>query len=351
MISKQEHADLTSLNTLKLPAKAAWLVKTSGQEALLEALDFAASLQLPVFPLGGGSNLILAKDLQAVVVHQLPEPLNWSASAGLDVSLRVPAGYNWHQLVLETTSRGLYGLENLALIPGQAGAAPVQNIGAYGAELSDCLDAVEGYWLQPDEKPRSDLLPAKDLQLGYRASRFKGDWKGRFIITALHLRLKKQAEPRLGYADLAERVAGKRELRKEVEAACVPLPRIIAETVAEIRQEKLPDPKQLPNVGSFFKNPVISAEQADALLNAWPAMPTYPAGDQVKVAAAWLIDQCGFKGQRLGAFGVHDRQALVLVHHGGGTADGLLQLAEQIQQAVKERFGIQLEAEPEWLAE
>ena len=350
MISKQQNADLTRLNTLGLSARAAWLVKTSGEAALLEALDFAASLKLPVFPLGGGSNLVPGKNLEAVVLQQLPEPLDWSDGNGIQVQLRVPAGYNWHQLVLETTARGLYGLENLALIPGQAGAAPIQNIGAYGVEVADTLEAVEGYWLEAGQPPKFDTLAATDLQLGYRDSRFKRDWKGRFVIRSLGLRLSRQAEPRLGYADLAERVAGKQALRKEQEQACVPLARIIAETVAEIRREKLPDPAELPNAGSFFKNPVVTLEKAAGLQRQWPEMPTYPAPEGVKLAAGWMIDQCGYKGHQKGAFAVHDRQALVLVHRGGGQASELLALADEIKTRVEQRFGVALEQEPELIA-
>lgn len=349
MISKQSNADLTGYNTLGLTASAAWLMKTSGQEALLEALDFAHTCELPVFPLGGGSNLVLGTNLKAVVLQQLPEPLTWLPSQQQTISLRVPAGYNWHQLVLETTARGLYGLENLALIPGQAGAAPIQNIGAYGCEVSDCLEAVEGFWLDQKAPCQPELIAAKDLDLGYRTSRFKKDWRGRFIITALVIRLAKNAEPRLGYADLAERVAGKQILRKEQEQACVPLPRIIAETVAEIRQEKLPDPKKLANAGSFFKNPTVSEQQASQLVNAYPALPTYPAEKGVKLAAGWLIEQCGLKGYQLGAFAVHQHQALVLVHKGGGKATELLQLADLVKEKVKEKFAVDLHIEPELL--
>ncbi|WP_114417883.1 UDP-N-acetylmuramate dehydrogenase [Marinospirillum perlucidum] len=349
MISKQENADLTLLNTFRLPAKASWLVKASGEAALLEALDFARQQKLAVFPLGGGSNLLLARDLDALVLQQLPEPLDWSDTGGQTVSLRVPAGYNWHQLVLETTSRGLFGLENLALIPGQAGAAPIQNIGAYGREVSDCLEAVEGYWLD-DPSPRKDKLAAKDCALGYRDSRFKRDWKGRFVITALQLRLQKNAEPCLGYADLADRVAAKKDLRQQQEQACIPLPRIIADTVAEIRREKLPDPQELPNAGSFFKNPLVSREEALALSKDWPKLPQYPTEEGVKLAAGWLIDQCGYKGYRQEHFGVHASQALVLVHHSQvGKASELLALATSISDAVYQRFGVRLEREPELL--
>ncbi|WP_404419552.1 UDP-N-acetylmuramate dehydrogenase [Marinospirillum sp.] len=350
MISKQEWADLTPLNSLNLPARARWLVKTSGRKAFLEALDFAATQNLPVFPLGGGSNLVLARDLEGMVLQQLPEPLDWSGAANQTVTLRVPAGYNWHQLVLETTSRGLFGLENLALIPGQAGAAPIQNIGAYGAEVSDCLETVEGYWLEPGKEPRADTLAAKDCELAYRNSRFKQDWKGRFIITALQLRLQKNAQPRLGYADLAERVASKQELRNRQQQACIPLARVIADTVTDIRREKLPDPARLPNAGSFFKNPLVTKQKAEELKQRWPDLPVYATEDGVKLAAGWMIDQCGFKGYQKGRFAVHERQALVLVHQGGGQVTELLALAEEIKASVEQRFGVELEQEPELIA-
>lgn len=347
MLSRQAAADLTALNTLQLPARARWLIQTSGQQALLEALAFAAEQQLPVFPLGGGSNLIFAGDLEGVVLQQLPEPLDWMDSGSQEVLLRVPAGYNWHQLVMETTSRGLFGLENLALIPGQAGAAPIQNIGAYGAELSDSLKAVEGFWLAQGQAPRFDTLSLAACELGYRASRFKQDWKGRFIITALQLRLQKKAKPRLGYADLAERVAAQQLLLKQQCQPCKPLARIVAETVMQVRTEKLPDPACLPNAGSFFKNPLVSNSCAEHLKAKWPQLPTYPVEEGVKLAAGWMIDQCGFKGYQKGAFAVHDRQALVLVHLGGGRATQLLALADEIKQAVWERFAVTLEQEPE----
>lgn len=344
MISKQANADLTHLNTLGLPARARWLVQADEPDALPEVFGFAASMGLPVFPLGGGSNLILTGELPAVVLQQRPLPLVWPDAGGDSCVLKAPAGINWHQLVLETTAQGWFGLENLALIPGQAGAAPVQNIGAYGVEVCDSLAGVEGWWLPEQGRPaRFDQLAAADCAFGYRDSRFKQDWKGRFVITALHLMLRRDAEPRLDYADLAQRLA----VYRLTQPAAVPLPRLIAETVAAIRGEKLPDPAVIGNVGSFFKNPVISREQAAQLQAEWPDLPTYPVAEGVKLAAGWLIDQCGFKGYRQGAVGVHDRQALVLVHAGGGTAEQLLALADAITASVKSRFGVQLEREPE----
>lgn len=351
MLSKTPNAQLNQLNTLGFAAQANWLVQAEQPEDLPEVFDFASSQALPVFPLGGGSNVILQGNLKAVVLQQQPLPLEWPEIEPDNLILKVPAGYAWQQLVLDTTRKGYFGLENLALIPGQAGAAPIQNIGAYGVELADTLQAVEGYWLPEagQGKPaKFDVIDAKDCALGYRDSRFKHDWKGRFVITALQLQLSKQAEPRLGYADLQQRLAIKQQ---QPEATNVPLPQLIAQVVTELRQAKLPDPAKIGNAGSFFKNPVISQQQAAELLKLYPKMPCYPATNPAtngcKIAAAWLIDQCGFKGAKRGSVGVHDQQALVLIHTGGGTAENLLALAEAITSAVKNRFNIQLEREPE----
>lgn len=347
MLVKVANAPLDQLNTLGFAAKASWLVKAEQANELPEIFDFALSQQLPVFPLGGGSNVIFQGDLKAVVLQQQAQVLSWPEIEPDELILSVPAGYSWQQLVLDTTSKGYFGLENLALIPGQAGAAPIQNIGAYGVELADSLQAVEGYWLpssRQNKPARFDVIDAKDCALGYRDSRFKHDWKGRFIITALQLQLSKQAEPRLGYADLKARLATKQQ---QPEATNLPLPQLIAQVVTELRRSKLPDPAKLANVGSFFKNPVISKQQADELLTLYPTMPHYPAANGSKLAAAWLIDQCGFKGAKRGSVGVHKQQALVLVHTGGGTAQDLLALAEEITSAVKNRFNVQLEREPE----
>lgn len=341
---RQQNADLTHLNTLGFKSSAPWLVQVATPDELPAVFDFAHQQDLPVFPLGGGSNVILCPALNALVLQQQPLPLDWPNQLPDQLQLRVAAGNNWHQLVLETTTKGYFGLENLALIPGQAGAAPIQNIGAYGAEVADCLLAVEGWWLPEAGQPaRFDVIPAADCRLGYRDSRFKRDWKGRFVITALQIQLKRSAEPRLNYGDLAERL----HLRQQQQADGLPLPQLIAETVAAIRREKLPDPAVMGNVGSFFKNPLISHQQAEQLKADWPQLPTYPAEQGVKLAAGWLIDQCGFKGVQQGSVGVHDRQALVLVHHGGGDAEQLLALADEIVTSVQARFGVSLEREPE----
>lgn len=348
MVHKTANAQLDQLNTLGFTAQASWLVTAEKPEKLPEVFDFALSQALPVFPLGGGSNVIFQGDLKAVVLQQTAQAIDWPETEPDELIINVPAGYAWQQLVLDTTNKGYFGLENLALIPGQAGAAPIQNIGAYGVELADSLQAVEGYWLPNKGQPaKFDILAAKDCGLGYRDSRFKQDWKGRFVITALQLQLSKQAEPRLNYADLKARLAIKKQ---QLEAVNQPLPALIAEVVTELRRSKLPDPAKLANAGSFFKNPVVPKQQAQELLTLYPNMPHYPAFNGCKLAAAWLIDQCGFKGLKRGSVGVHDQQALVLIHTGGGTAENLLALAEEITSTVKSRFNVQLEREPELVA-
>ena len=349
LITAQPNAALDKLNTLGFAATADWLVTLAEPQAIPAVLEFAQTQQLPVFPLGGGSNVILAQQLHALVLRQQALPLDWSqaeATPGNFIQLEVPAGYSWHQLVMQTTQRGYFGLENLALIPGQAGAAPIQNIGAYGVELADSLQAVTGYWLPSQGQPaKLDTLAAADCQFGYRTSRFKTTWKGRFIITALHLQLARQAEPRLNYADLHQRIQAQLALPGN---AKLPLAQLIATTICELRRAKLPDPKLLGNAGSFFKNPVVSQALAQQLLQAYPQLPVYPAGNQqCKIAAGWLIENCGFKGYTQGSLGVYPQQALVLTHSGGSTATDLLAFAAQISAAVARKFQVQLEIEPE----
>lgn len=347
MLCKTPKADLTNLNSLGFISTADYLVEASQPEDLHLAADLAASSNLPLIPLGGGSNVILPRQLEAVVVKQQPLPLNWPTDLPSNLQLKVPAGYNWHQLVLDTTNKGYFGLENLALIPGQAGAAPIQNIGAYGVEVAQCLAAVEGFWLENGQL-KQDILPAKDCGLAYRTSHFKTKWRGKFIITALHLNLSQTAKPSLGYADLQERLELKQQ---QALAASFTLPRLIAEVIKEVREEKLPNPETLGNVGSFFKNPLVSSAQAEELKQSYPKLPCYPlAGSkQIKLAAAWLIENCGFKGKQsteYAGLGVHADQALVLVHTGGANAEQLLSFAGKIQQAVANKFAVNLEIEP-----
>lgn len=326
-----EH-DLQRANTLGLPCVAERFVAAESPSRLAQALALASEHEWPLTVLGGGSNLILPRRLVGLVVQPTFSGWHFQRDDQGLITLRVEAGMNWHALVMESVMRGWWGIENLALIPGHCGAAPIQNIGAYGVELADVLDSVELLHLASG---RQQTLSAEACRFGYRDSIFKGALEGRVVITALTLTLSETPRPRLEYGDLAARTGS------------APTSLQVAEAVAAIRREKLPDPAQLGNAGSFFKNPVVSADEARRLLAESPDMPHFVQPDgQIKLAAAWLIDRCGLKGLRRGAFGVHDRQALVLVHHGGGDAEGLLAFADQVAAAVRERFGVTLSREP-----
>lgn len=323
--------ELTPANTLGLPCRAERFAAPATLGALRELLNLAQNRDWPLTVLGGGSNLILPERLPGLVVQPALRYW-WLESQGNQSLVHVGAGVEWHPLVMALAQRGLWGTENLALIPGHCGAAPIQNIGAYGVELCDVVAAVQVLFL--DTGHQATLTP-EECAFGYRDSLFKGGLQGRVVITGLTLRLSRTPQPRLAYGDLAQRVAAN------------PTPLSIAEAVCAIRREKLPDPALLHNAGSFFKNPVVTAGQAQALLATSPDMPHFTLKDgHVKLAAGWLIDQCGLKGWRQGHFGVHERQALVLVHFGGGSADELLAFAEQVAVRVADRFGVVLEREP-----
>ncbi|MGP8290560.1 UDP-N-acetylmuramate dehydrogenase [Vreelandella zhanjiangensis] len=327
----EERVDLTSANTLRLPCIADYYAEPASLGALRRTLAAAKCQQWPVTLLGGGSNVLLPSRLAGLAIRPA---LNqwWLTRDGNDVLVHVGAGVNWHALVLNTAARGLWGIENLALIPGDCGAAPVQNIGAYGVELADSLQALQVMELATGE---TRWLNNADCAFGYRDSLFKNALNGRVVITQLVLRLSRQPAPKLHYGDLALRLSN------------APSPLDVANAVSAIRQEKLPDPKQLANAGSFFKNPIVSSQQAQALLACYPGMPHFPLSNgQTKLAAGWLIDQCGLKGTREGAFGVHDRQALVLVHLGGGDREGLMRFADSLVEQVNTRFNVLLEPEP-----
>ncbi|MCL7928851.1 UDP-N-acetylmuramate dehydrogenase [Halomonas llamarensis] len=330
----QRDVDLSNANTLRLPAEVEHFSAPETLEALAACVRDAGEQGWTLNLLGGGSNVLLPTRLKGAVIR--PRLKQWWLDTRDDaVMAYVGAGVNWHSLVMILAQRGLWGVENLALIPGDCGAAPVQNIGAYGVELSDVLEGVQ---VMSRHDETLTWLSFNDCAFGYRDSMFKRSLAGEVIITRLALRLSRTPRPVLGYGDLARRVSQQ------------PSSFEIAQRVCEIRREKLPDPTQLPNAGSFFKNPLISADKAEKLLARYPNMPNFPQADGgYKIAAGWLIDQCGLKGARFGAFGVHEHQALVLVHFGGGDRAELLQVAKRITAAVQARFGVGLEIEPRCL--
>ncbi|MCH4561695.1 UDP-N-acetylmuramate dehydrogenase [Halomonas sp. EGI 63088] len=323
--------DLGRANTLGLPCVAERFAAPRDPVELRATLALAEREGWPLTLLGGGSNLILPERLPGLVVQPAMAAW-WLEEQGDEVLVHAEAGVVWHELVMALAERGLWGTENLALIPGHCGAAPIQNIGAYGAELCEVLEAVHLVHL---DDGREAVFTAADCAFGYRDSIFKGTLDGRVAITRLVLRLSRTPRPRLGYGDLAARVGPE------------PTPLAVAEAVCAIRREKLPDPLTLGNAGSFFKNPLVDAGTARRLLADHPGLPHFPQPDgRVKLAAGWLIDRCGLKGWCRGHFGVHRRQALVLVHFGGGSAAELLAFADAVADRVEERFGVALEREP-----
>lgn len=327
--------DLSGFNTLGLPCRAERFVAPSSAAQLTEALALAEFERRAPLLLGGGSNVILPASLSGLVIQPAMSDW-WLEERGTEVLAHVDAGVVWHDLVMALARRGLWGVENLALIPGHCGAAPIQNIGAYGVELHEVLEAVRVISL---EDGRETTMTPDECAFGYRDSIFKRELAGRVAITGLVLRLSRHAEPRLAYGDLSRRVSAH------------PSPLEVAEAVSAVRREKLPDPARLGNAGSFFKNPVVSLGHAEALRAEYPDMPQFSQAAGVKLAAGWLIDRCGLKGWRRGHFGVHDRQALVLVHHGGGSAGELLEMATEVAERVRDTFEVVLEREPRLFGE
>ena len=325
---------LTRYNTFGIAARARGFVTVERAQDLPLLCANPTTRDWPRLVLGGGSNILLTADFPGLVLHVCISGMAIVGETASHVLVHAGAGVNWHALVSWTLAQGLGGLENLSLIPGTAGAAPIQNIGAYGAELKQVLHSVQFF----DFASASEYtIAAGDCALAYRDSVFKHALQGKGVITGVVLALPKLWHPNLSYAELAQALAGH----------AAPTPQQISDTVCAIRRRKLPDPGQLGNAGSFFKNPVVDGAQYQALKAQWPQLVSFVQADgRYKLAAGWLIDQCGWKGRRIGDAGVYEKQALVLVNHGNASGAQMLALAQQIRQDVAARFGVQLEAEP-----
>lgn len=335
-----EDAPLRARNTLRVAARSTWLAELRDPAALPALLAQPALRAAPLLVLGGGSNVLFIADWPGLIVQMRNDAITVMDETADPVHLRVGAGMAWDDLVRWTLARGLAGLENLILIPGSVGAAPIQNIGAYGVEVAAYIQAVEAWDRAQDTWV---TLAADDCAFGYRDSCFKRE-PARWIITAVHLALPRQAPLQLDYAGI----------RAELTAMGVadPRPPHVAEAVLRLRTRKLPDPAQIGNAGSFFKNPVLDAAQAATLMAAFPAVPHWPQDDgRSKISAAWLIEQAGCKGLRTGDAGISDRHALVLVNHGAASGAQLWALAQEVQARVQQRFGVMLEPEPRVLPE
>lgn len=329
--------DLTNYNTLGLKSQARAFLRLDSAEGL-ETLTQTASRYPGVVVLGGGSNVVLAPQIEALVVHVATRGVELVDQDADAVLVEVQAGEPWHDFVAHCVAQGWSGLENLALIPGTAGAAPVQNIGAYGLEQDEHFHSLVAWDIRQGR--RVEMGPA-DCLFAYRDSFFKHAEMGRWLILSVRYRLPREWIPRLSYPDLA-RHAG------IALAGAAVTPQQVFDAVCEIRRAKLPDPAQLANVGSFFKNPVVDAATYRSLRDLHAGLVAYPIDDgaHFKLAAGWLIERSGWKGRRMGPVGMHERQSLVMVNHGGATARDIQVLADVIRAEVATRFGVHLEQEP-----
>ena len=310
---------------------AATLAKVTVLSSLAELQHYQPQ-QLPLL-LGEGSNSIFLSDWPGEILRYVANGRQLEVK-GDQLHLHVEAGHNWHQLVTWSVAQGWWGLENLALIAGCVGASPVQNIGAYGVELKDRVSAVHAFDLDTQS---ARIFSLDECEFAYRDSVFKHAQLGRCVITAVDFALPVQWQPVLGYGDVARRVSDLGALS----------PLNLLKAISAIRTEKLPDPAVLGNSGSFFKNPIVDTAQAQALIQQYPNLVNYPADHgKVKLAAGWLIEQCGLKGHVLGGVGVYSKQALILVNLGSGTGSDLLQLVQHVQSSVQRKFGVLIEPEP-----
>ena len=329
---------LASFNTFGVAATARQFAVVSSEQDLMQWCAEHGKAT-PPFLIGGGSNLLLTKDIEPPVLQLALRGARVVFDEGNTVLVEAMAGEPWHPFVLWTLKQGLCGLENLSLIPGFVGAAPVQNIGAYGVEIAETTDTVMSIDTLTGE-PRE--FTNTECAFGYRDSVFKHDGdtaRDRYAITRVRFRLSRKFMPRVDYS----------ELKQELQNAAITTPTAadVSRAVIAIRSRKLPDPAVIGNAGSFFKNPVVAADVAASLKARFVDMPQYPAADgDVKIAAGWLIEQAGWKGRSIGAAGIHSQHALVLVNHGGATGAELWALAEAVQTDVQEQFGITLAPEP-----
>jgi UDP-N-acetylmuramate dehydrogenase len=335
-------ADLTGLNTFGLTSTCQAYVRIVSP-AQLPAVSALARRYGGIFVLGGGSNVVLPSRMDGLVAHMAIHGIRLLETRADAWIVEAGGGENWHGFVDTCLRNGWEGLENLALIPGTVGAAPVQNIGAYGVELDQrflgltAWDVVRGEMIE---------MSADDCRFAYRDSRFKHDEPGRWMIVSVRFALPRPWHPVLDYPDLQRHAALARGA-SGLDSAHGPSARAIFDAVCAIRREKLPDPAVIGNAGSFFKNPIVSSQQHADLRQRFPGLVSYPQADgRFKLAAGWLIDQCGWKGRSMGPAGVHDRQALVIVNRGGAQAADIIALADAIRADVRMRYGVDLEPEP-----
>lgn len=330
----RENYSLKKYNTFGIDVNCKYFVESDNEDELVEFVSSYDIKPEELLILGEGSNFLFTGDFDGTVFYPVMKGIEVVAENELSVFVRVGAGVVWDDFVSWAVEQGYGGVENMALIPGHVGAAPIQNVGAYGMEAGDTIRNVEAVDI---EKAAKVKIEAQDCYFGYRDSIFKNTWKNKYIVTHVTFELAKTPVFRLDYGSI------KAEIEKAGGGISL---HTIRQTVINIRNLKLPDLKMVPSAGSFFKNPVVLKEQADKLLAEYPGLPVYPVDEeQVKLAAGWLIEQCGWKGKSLGRAGVHEKQALVLVNRGGATGIEVAHLANEIKKSVFFKFGILIEPE------
>lgn len=330
-----ENIYIKKYNTFGLNVRADRLVSFKQEKNAIHFFEQNKESPDDFLIVGGGSNLLFLGDYHGTIIHPEMEGITLEGRKGNDMIVSAGAGVVWDSLVESTVEKGLGGLENLSLIPGNVGAAPVQNIGAYGVEVKEVIDKVSAISV---ENGSVKEFSNDECRFGYRDSIFKGELKGKFLITKVYFRLSTNPKLSLEYGSLKDEInkIGSTSLRN------------VRQVVINVRRRKLPDPEQICNAGSFFKNPVVEAHIADELRKKFPEIPVFrDRSGCIKLAAGWLIEQCGWKAKRIGDAGIHDRQALVIVNYGNASGKELFELSEEVKESVIERFGIVLEREVE----
>lgn len=330
-----KNTSLKPYNTFGLDVNAAYFVEVTSIQDFKDVLRSDIAKTNKILILGGGSNILLTADFEGLVIKNNLKGISTQGMGTAEVLVTAESGEDWHRLVTFTVKKGLGGLENLSLIPGTVGAAPMQNIGAYGVELKDVFVSVE---VLNRETFEIEIFDKEQCQFGYRESVFKNELKGKYIILSVTFKLTKNAKLNLGYGAIKDTLT-------EMGIAN-PTIADVSNAVIAIRLSKLPDPKEIGNAGSFFKNPEIAKTQYESLKAIYEGIPSYPISEEtVKVPAGWLIEQAGWKGKRLGDIGVHAKQALVLVNYGAGKGKDIANLSEEIKASIFEKFGIKLNVE------
>lgn len=331
----QKDVQLKPYNTFGIEATAKYFVEVSSIEQLKEILQSPDYQSTERLILGGGSNMLLTKDFDGLVIKMSIKGMEIVRETEENIWIKAGAGVVWHDLVMHCVNQNYAGIENLSLIPGTVGAAPMQNIGAYGVEIKEVFEELEALEIETGEIRTFDKATCN---FGYRESIFKHEAKGKYIILNVTFRLSKKPTFHVEYGAIKDTMAEMGVTEMSIKS--------ISDAVIHIRQSKLPNPAEIGNAGSFFKNPEIPNTQFEALKAQFPTIPSYPVSETTtKVPAGWLIEQAGWKGQRFGNVGVHAKQALVLVNYGGGKGEEIKDLSQKIQASIKEKFGIQLSAE------